>query len=508
MTSQKSDIPDPNILDIRKKKSAASKSVREVRRRLEVDYKGFAFELELLAHFARNQTNAGLLLPLFVVLVGVMSVSTHGWFFCSIWLLVTSLCYVLLRMLSRRYLSEKPNKSEFSKWKNAFLYPQLAISACWAIYAYFDCMSCDGNQYPIIQFSALLIFQALTVMLNYALSRSVLIVAAPASFVLAGRFIMTQDKYLMIMGVITLISLIVFFMIADRFKRSQIKMFGHATEKEILIAELETAKSFSESARKRAEEANLAKSRFLATMSHELRTPLNAILGFSEIMRDEILGPMGNDSYKDYAKDINSSGAHLLKLINEILDLSRIEAGKHEMQEENLKLVNVVDEAVHMVNVKAKQKNISLNSSYEDDLPAVLGDERSLRQITLNLLSNAIKFTPMNGEITIKVGWTQRGGQYISVKDSGPGIPEEEIPVVLSSFGQGAIAIKHAEQGTGLGLSIVQALVHMHNGRFELKSKLRDGTEAIVYLPPSRVVANQKPIARVDDLSKGELVAS
>ncbi|MDX1729921.1 MAG: ATP-binding protein, partial [Aurantimonas coralicida] len=125
---------------------------------------------------------------------------------------------------------------------------------------------------------------------------------------------------------------------------------------------------------------------------------------------------------------------------------------------------------------------------FESGLPAMWADERSLRQIILNLLSNAVKFTPRGGEITLRVGWTAGGGQYLAVKDNGPGIPEEEIPIVLSSFGQGSIAIKSAEQGTGLGLPIVQALMKMHDGSFELRSRLREGTEAIAIFPNSRVL--------------------
>ena len=231
----------------------------------------------------------------------------------------------------------------------------------------------------------------------------------------------------------------------------------------------------------------MAKSRFLATMSHELRTPLNAILGFSEIMQDEVMGPIDNPNYKEYVSDIHNSGAHLLKLINEILDISRIEAGKHELKEEKVKLISVVDEACHMMGIKAKQKNVTLTTKYEEKMPTIWVDQRSIHQITLNLVSNALKFTPTGGEITVKVGWTAKGGQYISIKDTGPGIPEEEIPVVLSSFGQGTIAINNAEQGTGLGLTIVQALLQMHQGSFDLKSKLREGTEAIAYFPKGRV---------------------
>jgi len=179
---------------------------------------------------------------------------------------------------------------------------------------------------------------------------------------------------------------------------------------------------------------------------------------------------------------------HLLGLINEILDLSRIEAGRHALNEEPLRLAHIVEDCCRMMELKAHNKGLRIIQQYEEHLPRLYADERALRQITLNLLSNAVKFTPSNGEIRVRVGWTVGGGQYISVKDNGPGIPADEIPVVLSAFGQGSIAIKSAEQGTGLGLPIVQGMMHMHGGEFELFSKLREGTEALAIFPASRVM--------------------
>jgi len=261
------------------------------------------------------------------------------------------------------------------------------------------------------------------------------------------------------------------------------------------------AKIMSDEARSRAEEANLAKSRFLATMSHELRTPLNAILGFSEVMSNEILGPIGNESYKDYIADIHASGQHLLGLINEILDLSRVEAGRYALSEEAVDIVAIARDCLGYVRVKAEAKDLVIGAEFESDLPAMWADERSLRQIILNLLSNAVKFTPRGGEITLRVGWTAGGGQYLAVKDNGPGIPEEEIPIVLSSFGQGSIAIKSAEQGTGLGLPIVQAILAKHGGEFVLKSKLREGTEGIAILPAKRVLESMAPVEGVQGTS-------
>jgi two-component system cell cycle sensor histidine kinase PleC len=241
-------------------------------------------------------------------------------------------------------------------------------------------------------------------------------------------------------------------------------------------------------ARRRAEGANLAKSRFLATMSHELRTPLNAVLGFSEVMKGELFGPHAVPAYKEYSTDIHASGQHLLMLINEILDLSRVEAGRYELKEEPVSLTAVVEECLRLLWLRIERRHLVITEAMEPGLPRIWADERAVRQVALNLLSNAIKFTPQGGAITIKVGWTRKGGQYLSIADTGPGIPPEEIPIVLSSFGRGTLAQKNAEEGTGLGLPIVKGLVELHGGEFRLNSTLRLGTEVIVIFPPERVM--------------------
>ncbi len=223
-------------------------------------------------------------------------------------------------------------------------------------------------------------------------------------------------------------------------------------------------------------------------MSHELRTPLNAILGFSDIIKSEVFGPVGNKNYLEYVGDIHSSGTHLLNLINEILDLSRIEAGRYVLNEEAVNLSHVVEDCQNLVRLKSNAKSLVVHFQFEPDLPKIWADQRAIRQICLNLLSNAVKFTLNDGAIWLKIGWTAGGGQYISIRDNGPGIPEQEIPIVLSPFGQGSIAIKAAEQGTGLGLPIVQALTQLHGGTFDLRSKVDQGTEVLVTFPPARVM--------------------
>jgi len=490
MQTKKTSSTDKNIVDKTKRKSASSRLVADARQSAKNRPAGeIAYEYERLCAYALNHVNARLALPVFVLIVTLVMVRWTGWMLAGWWAASTILAYGLNITMGSRFLGMKREDVDILRWRRNFLIAQGVLALCWSLFAVYQCDIC-GTDYTflIIQFSAVLVFQAVTMILAFPFGASVLLTSAPATIAFALAHSMSYDIASLVMGGIAVTSQGFFYLVADRFRLSTMSELAHRHEREDLIAELETAKSISEEARRRAEEANMAKSRFLATMSHELRTPLNAILGFSEVMQTEVLGPVGNDTYKGYVDDIHSSGNHLLNVINEILDLSRIEAGRQELQEEAIRLSHVVDDAIHMVDLKAKNKNITLTSDFENDMPQIWADEKAIRQIALNLLSNALKFTPPGGRIAVRVGWTSTGGQYLSVRDSGPGIPAEEIPIVLSSFGQGSIAIKSAEQGSGLGLPIVQALVHMHDGRFDLKSKLREGTEAIATFPRSRIL--------------------
>lgn len=258
--------------------------------------------------------------------------------------------------------------------------------------------------------------------------------------------------------------------------------------RDALIAGLEEARVRSEDARQRAEDLNTAKSRFLASISHELRTPLNAILGFSEIMEAELLGRHGVKAYRAYARDIHESGRMLLGLIDELLDLSRIEAGRFDLVESEISLAEIAADCAHLVEMRAQSRDLSLLLLIDPALAPLRADPRAIRQIILNLLSNAIKFTPEGGEIIIEIGATKSGGQFIKVADTGPGIPAFEIPIILESFGRGTLAIKSAKEGAGLGLPIVRGLTSMHGGEFSLAARDGQGTVALITLPAARVL--------------------
>jgi two-component system cell cycle sensor histidine kinase PleC len=445
---------------------------------------------------AQTVVSAASVLPVLILTITVGGIALGLGLEILLWAIMSATLHSFLGYFAWRVVQKGPEAINPRRTGKYFLAAHAIAGLSWVYLATVNCNACSVEPFSIIQAVVLLIAIAATAIVASAMRGALL-----ASFFLPvttyALFSASYSNPVDVIMVVLLIGALPFFAyISTRLNRTAVMLISFKSEKDGLIAELETAKSMSDEARRRAEEANLAKSRFLASMSHELRTPLNAILGFSEVIADEVLGPVGNDSYKEYARDINTSGHHLLNLINEILDLSRIEAGRYELKEEAVNLAHIVEDCCHMIALKARTRDIRISQRFEEGMPRIWADERSVRQIALNLLSNAVKFTPVGGEIAVRVGWTAAGGQYIAVKDNGPGIPEEEIPIVLSAFGQGAIAIKNAEQGTGLGLPIVQALLAEHGGKLELRSKLREGTDAIAMLPASRVLSELHPIEK------------
>ena len=235
----------------------------------------------------------------------------------------------------------------------------------------------------------------------------------------------------------------------------------------------------------RAEEGNRSKSEFLANMSHELRTPLNAINGFSEIMLKQMFGPLGDDRYQEYVRDILSSGQHLLALINDILDMSKIEAGKLQLQTELIYPDEIVEQCARLMRGRAQEAGLELKMEL-GDLPRIEADPRAIKQVILNLLSNAVKFTPEGGRVEISAHPHEEGVK-VRVSDSGIGIADEDIPRLARPFEQIESQHSKSHQGSGLGLALSKSLVEMHGGTLDIDSSIGEGTTIVFTLPPEPV---------------------
>ena len=266
-------------------------------------------------------------------------------------------------------------------------------------------------------------------------------------------------------------------------------MERHRVEAALMVAKQDAERS-AESARAamiKAQTSDRAKSEFLANMSHELRTPLNAILGFSEIMKNEILGSLGVEQYKEYIQDIHESGAYLLDVITDILDISKVETGNLELAETEVELSEAIGKSIRLVQERAQDAGVKIIAK-TDGLPVIYADERLVKQCLVNLLSNAVKFTPEGGKIEIRVGRPENGGLSVAVADTGIGISQEDFERVLSPFGQVESAYSGTYEGTGLGLPITKALIELHDGTLTLESAVGVGTTIILSFPKERVL--------------------
>lgn len=239
----------------------------------------------------------------------------------------------------------------------------------------------------------------------------------------------------------------------------------------------------------RSEAANRAKNDFLAIMSHELRTPLNAIIGFSEIISNQMFGPVSQPKYVDYATDIRASGAHLLSIINDILDISKAEAGKLQLEEEPIDPVESLNRTMRMFRQRASELGVDLTFRVRDDIPWLIADPRLFNQVAINLTSNALKFTPEAGSVSVELSFSDQGDLVLSVRDTGIGIKGADMQRIFEPFVQVEDAMSRTQQGTGLGLPLVRKIMNLHGGTIELESSAGTGTIASATFPKSRFVA-------------------
>jgi two-component system cell cycle sensor histidine kinase PleC len=476
----------------------AQKAVLDARQRLTSSTGTRAsFDFELMDEYADSRISSALVLP---IMFGILAMFAS--FFVPVlgaiaWAVLVSAANVAVVFACRRFKRLPPEQFNAARWTTTFIGVETVYGVAWSTLTLFTLIGGDQQSLAVVMFAIALVGIAANAVSTRTVPRATLMATLPVALTVAIDLVFVGGvvNTLHISLAAVIVGAEIFFVyLARQLHGSKLEEVVHQAEKDQLINELEEAREMSDEARRHAEQANIAKSQFLATMSHELRTPLNAIIGFSEVLKSELLGPHAVPQYKEYAGDIHASGQHLLNLINELLDLSRIEAGKYDLNEEAVSLIDIAEDCRRMMEIRAKAKGIELTFSYASNLPKLWGDERAIRQVVLNLMSNAVKFTPQSGKVQLMIGRSPDGGQFVSVRDNGPGIPEDEIETVLSSFGQGSLAQKTAEQGAGLGLPIVQKIMELHQGRFDLFSKLRFGTEVIATFPRARVMDALAPV--------------
>ncbi|MGN6103428.1 MAG: sensor histidine kinase [Devosia sp.] len=493
-------VPSKDDADVRARmgrelRRNSQKTVFDARQRLtSTSGTRASFDFELLDEYVGSRMSGGLVVPALLVILALFASLWVPAPAAALWGIFTTSGNFAVILVCRRFKRiATREKFNAAQWTASFITAETVFGICWSLLSLFTLVS-GGENLMVAMFAIVLVGIAANAIATRTLPPATLVSTLPAALTVSINLALTGGLLNYSLAAMTIGAEIFFVYLARQLHASELEGVAHQAEKDALIAELEEAREMSDEARRHAEQANIAKSQFLATMSHELRTPLNAIIGFSEVLKSELLGPLNVPQYKEYAGDIHASGQHLLNLINELLDLSRIEAGKYELTEEAVSLEEIAEDCRRMMEIRAKAKGIELTFSAANNLPKIWGDERAIRQVVLNLLSNAIKFTPQSGKVMLTVARSTDGGQLISVRDNGPGIPEDEIATVLSSFGQGSLAQKTAEQGAGLGLPIVQKIMELHQGRFDLFSKLRFGTEVIATFPRARVMDALAPV--------------
>ena len=453
--------------------------------------KSIPWQRDLLEMFLRNQWQLAPAMPMLAVLFGITAMTWVPIATAISWLIAVLGCNAIQLYLCRLYFQQPRSDQEQRDWIGMLSASELLLGACWVI--------------PLFVF-----WPKVNTLEGEFIIATIMVVSA-ARFLLVSNFmpVLVAGTCIMTMGVayrcametgpifIAMAGLIItleafFLFIARQLQSTARDMIIFRNQKDVLIAELQQERDKAEVERKKAETANIAKSSFLANMSHELRTPLNAILGFSEVLEREMFGPLDNATYKDYAGDIHNSGQYLLGLINDILDISRIEAGRRDVRDEPFALIDAMDNASHLTAIAATEKGITVSFDVQSGTPKIMCDIRAVNQVAINLLNNGIKFTPNGGLVTMFAQPTAQGTVEFRIKDNGPGIPADEIAQSLAAFSRGSLATKKAIDGAGLGLSIVKGIMELHGGSIEIKSEVGRGTEVICTFPAKRILSGPR----------------
>jgi two-component system cell cycle sensor histidine kinase PleC len=449
--------------------------------------------LDQLALALRNLGPNHWFMPVFAAIICVMFSRWVEVPRLATWFTLLTLSVIPLGIVSHRFRRAQPRASEASIWIARATLAYLLFASVWASMIVFLWVP-DSEMAQMI----IVMLLACTVAGNGALvgaSRPLAIVVF-AIYGSACVIAPLRGGGLIFNGIA---ALAFFFDLYLAYMSHQIyitarDMLRLRNDKSDLIAALAAAKMESDDARERAESASRAKSEFLANMSHELRTPLNAILGFSELISSRTF-EMKVEKHYEYASLINGSGHHLLSLINDVLDLAKIEAGGMTLYDADIDLGRLIEESMSMVAPRAIANDCSVHGEFANDLPILVADERAVRQVLLNILSNAVKFTSAGGTVTAFARIGVEGGLCFGVVDTGVGITQEDQARIFQKFGQGRHDVAIVDKGTGLGLPIAKGLVEAHGGHMALESEVGVGTTVTVYFPAARAKARQKRLS-------------
>ena len=426
--------------------------------------------------------------PFWALLVALLTSSSTGMFgevsFARTLLLPMAVAVAVgaTALLTNVYERYSGDSGEIRSWFRCFVGMQALVSFAWGLLPWL-CWQ-DGNALNHIFIAACVMAVVSALVVSRGSNMDMYLASlAPISAMTSIRFMTGGTLTDMVIGTVApFIALqlwrtgrpMVLRMDEDSRLRFQVEDMAH---------EIEEARDEALKKRFEAEAANASKTVFLANMSHELRTPLNAILGFSEIISRECFGPVGSARYREYAGDIHSSGAHLLSLINDLLDVAKIEAGRMDIAPHPLDPGHTFDIALKLIGSKAREKGQHLGIAVEDTAPPLYADERAVKQILINLVSNAVKFTPQGGRIEVVAGRAASGDFQIMVRDNGPGIPRDKLDNIFAPFNQVDNRFDRQAGGTGLGLTLVRGLAELHGGKAWLESDFGKGCAAFVTLP-------------------------
>ncbi len=439
-----------------------------------------------LRALAEPQSSIPIAFPLMTAAFACSFAAEVDWWRLAAWTSLMTAIHLIAYFNAIKFLSSDIDPADAERWSRRFETQSLAFGIAFSSTLYLFWVPGDVV-YQTYLIAGVTVALAPVTLVTIAYFPVLYRTVIPIGIAVAIRFAIYGDLFHFMAMIVLGLFMTLLVHLASVVNDAMLRAINLQTDKNALIEQLFRAKRESDVARARAEEANRAKSSFLANMSHELRTPLNAIIGFSEVMASEIFGGHAKPIYKEYSNDINRSGQHLLGLINDILDLSRIEAGRFEIVEEEVDIVHLAHDCQRLLEIRAQAQRVTVLEDFQTDLPILTADARAMRQTWINLLTNAIKFSPPNTTVTMIARLDPSGDLRFGVHDRGPGIAESEIDKVMEAFAQGAAGIAQPGKGSGLGLSIVKGLLAIHGGSFELKSTLGEGTQAEAVFPAARL---------------------